>query len=95
MVKAGLLNDPFVEHFLPSKHLLSHKSPLINRGIKANCSPFHPSCILGTYLRTASIDKIIKKQLAEGPIQIASFGAGFDTRFYRFQVRCLVAFVIF
>jgi O-methyltransferase involved in polyketide biosynthesis len=86
MVKAGLFTDPFVEHFLPSKHLPSHKGPLINRGMTTGHYSFHPSCVLGTYLRTASIDRIISQQLAEGPIQIVSFGAGFDTRFYRFEV---------
>ena len=45
----------------------------------------HLLICLGTYLRTASIDKFLSEQLSNGPVQIVSFGAGFDTRFYRFE----------
>lgn len=82
MVKAGLMDDPYIQYFVHSAKYSSPKPPIINRGL-CYCNHSNLFYFIGTFLRTASIDKKIKEILDYEPIQVVSLGAGFDTRYYR------------
>ncbi|KIY52342.1 leucine carboxyl methyltransferase [Fistulina hepatica ATCC 64428] len=71
----GYLDDPFCRFLTSRSHLLQPRPPIIN---------------IGTYVRTAALDKLIDRWISlatrgdgQPPCQIVSFGAGSDTRFWR------------
>jgi O-methyltransferase involved in polyketide biosynthesis len=73
---AGYMEEEFVGYFIKSLNSPTiRKSPLIHRG---------------TYLRCKSIDHVtewfMNREMDRIPKQIISFGAGFDTRYFRFKV---------
>ncbi|KAG9775426.1 leucine carboxyl methyltransferase, partial [Aureobasidium melanogenum] len=71
-VEAGYLEDPFVRLLHPDEQV-PRRLPLMNRG---------------TYLRTASIDRIVDTFLSSTGRerkQIISLGAGSDTRYFRLK----------
>lgn len=68
--RAGLIDDPYGAFFLPPNGHVPARDPIISRG---------------TYLRIQSIDDRLAGLLAAGPLQVLSLGAGFDTRFFKFQ----------
>jgi len=75
-VQKRYLADPFVRHLVPRAHLQPPRPPLIN---------------IGTYVRTAAIDKLVDEWIeitrqAGQKCQILSLGAGSDTRFWRIAV---------
>ncbi|EXJ90201.1 hypothetical protein A1O1_03300 [Capronia coronata CBS 617.96] len=71
-VEAGYLEDPFAR-LMNADEPVSRRLPLMNRG---------------TYLRTASIDRIVDTFLSStghARKQIVSLGAGSDTRYFRLK----------
>lgn len=67
MVEAGYLSDPYLQIF--TLRNAPRRAPLINRGY---------------YVRSKAIDSIIHSfLLLQGPKQIVSLGAGFDTTYLR------------
>lgn len=75
-VQLNYLVDPYAQHFVPRAHLNPQRPPLIN---------------IGTYLRTSVIDNLVggffeKAAVAGAKVQILSFGAGSDSRFWRIAV---------
>lgn len=79
-VQKQYLHDPFVRHLVPRAHLQPPRPPLIN---------------IGTYVRTAGIDKLVDEWMHKAKetgqkCQIVSLGAGSDTRFWRIAVRYLL-----
>jgi len=82
----GYLNDPFIADFVRTA---VRKPPIINRGSRHG----KPDLIIGTYVRTRSIDRLIEAALrstTQQVLQIVSLGAGTDTRFFNLQVLRLV-----
>ncbi|KAI0302330.1 S-adenosyl-L-methionine-dependent methyltransferase [Multifurca ochricompacta] len=70
-VKKGYLSDPYIVTLIPRAHLQQPRPPLIN---------------IGTYLRARGIDDLLDNWFSfsgEHKVQIVSFGAGSDTRFWR------------
>ena len=56
----------------------------------ASCDPKSPIINRGTYLRTMAIDSIVVGFLNKYPQgQILSLGAGYDTRYFRLQLKCV------
>jgi hypothetical protein len=74
-VRKGYLVDPYIAPLIPRAHLQQPRPPLIN---------------IGTYLRTWAIDLLLDdwfRLAGRQKVQIVSFGAGSDTRFWRLAVR--------
>ncbi|THH13663.1 hypothetical protein EW146_g6580 [Bondarzewia mesenterica] len=76
-VQKHYLEDPFISALVPRAHLQPPRPPLIN---------------IGTYLRGQGLDELVHSWIAlaakadcadGGKVQIISFGAGSDTRFWR------------
>ncbi|RZF40746.1 hypothetical protein LSTR_LSTR013416, partial [Laodelphax striatellus] len=79
MVDRGYFNDNYIHCFVEKT---ARRSPIIN---------------IGYYVRAAVIDSVLKDFVhsLSGAVQIVSFGAGFDTSFFRlsdYPTKCSFAY---
>jgi [phosphatase 2A protein]-leucine-carboxy methyltransferase len=86
----GYLDDPFIADFVRTA---VRKPPIINRGSRHS----KPDLIIGTYVRTRSIDRLVEAFLqspSDTLKQVVSLGAGTDTRFFNLKARISLSFLI-
>lgn len=86
-VELGYLDDPYAKLFATQSS--TRRLPLLNRGTSLHrMSPCIANIILGTYVRTSAIDRLVDRFLTTPtsvPKQIISLGAGTDTRYFRLR----------
>jgi len=96
-VQLGYMEDHFLHHFVKTP---TRRPPIINRGIAAwqlACVSPNTShsvscnCALastGYFARHYLIERLVQAflDMTDGPVQLLTLGAGFDTRPFRYKV---------
>ena len=78
--------DPYAKHFIPRRLSYIYAVPFFRRRLLSQWELFFPGVVNAILARTRFIDDQLRLFIDEGMEQLVVFGAGFDTRPWRFGV---------